>query len=185
MPRSLRNAAAFCLAALASGCATQELRPLEPGRERLTVSTMHGNSLGGGRGAGFGFFRNEPVDGAKCVARNDKGSWEMTTPGTVDVLVGGGTLTVECTHPEYGTARTELTCASRRTRATAQGAWAGLQLVGGMGPAAVYVAPVVVVGAIVGAMAAGATAGHVVAGPDANVCDYTPNGMLSLWLHRE
>jgi hypothetical protein len=185
MPRSFRaTCAAYSLAALASGCAAQELRPPEPGRERLTLVVRQGLSLGGGSGRGFGVVGNEHVEGAKCVARNDKGTWETTTPGAVDVLVEGGKLTVECSHPAYGTARTELLCASRRARSTGYGALAGLRIAAAMGPAAVYAAPVVVAGALVGAMATSAAVGHVAAGPDANVCDYTLDGNVSLWLNR-
>jgi len=145
-----------------------------PGHQRLHIETM--NRVG--KKADFPGMKDqswlEKRAGVKCTARNNKGSWETTTPGTVDVATGAGPLTVECTLEGYRTARMELSCITPQTRSTFSGAMAGLQLMAGLGPAAIYAAPAAVLAAMAGATAAGSAT----AGPDANVCNYSPHGYM-------
>ena len=42
-----------------------------------------------------------PIDGAKCVLSNDKGSWSVTAPDTVTVRRSNGDLSVACEKPGY------------------------------------------------------------------------------------
>lgn len=49
-----------------------------------------------------------PVDGASCVLASDKGSWAVTSPGTVEVQKSIRRLTVTCTKPGFETAQEEI-----------------------------------------------------------------------------
>jgi hypothetical protein len=55
----------------------------------------------------------------------------------------------------------------------------GLQLMAGLGPAAVFAAPAALLAALAGSTAAGAAAGNATAGPDADVCNYSPHGFVA------
>lgn len=88
-------ATALCAAAMAmGGCATIT------GDEMQTVSlrTKAGDSA---------------VDNARCVLKNDKGSWEATTPNFVKVRRSAEDLTVEC--QKEGVATGFLRAISRAT----------------------------------------------------------------------
>jgi hypothetical protein len=61
----------------------------------------------------------------------------------------------------------------------------GLQLIAGLGPAAVFAAPAAVLAALAGSVATGAAAGSATAGPDADVCNYSERGFISIELHPE
>jgi len=174
-----RCACATLLAALAAACASAP--PAHPGmssaavggRQFLSLLTMGDWSMGASSASGgFGSLQRVALDGAKCTARNSKGVWAVVTPGIVEVLAGEEALTVECSRPGYRSARAEMKkCVTPRMRSSAQGAWAGLHAFGAMGPAVVYVAPAVVLAALVGSMATGAAVGNAVAGPNADVCE--------------
>ncbi len=43
----------------------------------------------------------QPLAGAECVATNDKGSWAVATPGSVDVQLSFQDLSVKCESPTY------------------------------------------------------------------------------------
>lgn len=76
--------AVIAAAGLASGCAS--ITGSEMQSVSVTTHTESGSS----------------VDKAKCTLRNDKGSWETTTPAFVGVRRSSEDLTVECSregHP--------------------------------------------------------------------------------------
>jgi hypothetical protein len=53
------------------------------------------------------------------------------------------------------------------------------------GPAAVAFAPAAVLAALAGSIAAGAAAGGALAGPDADVCNYSDHGFITVELKPE
>ena len=74
-----KNRALVCVASFAfSGCAT--LTSSEMQTVSLNTKTVDGQA----------------VDKAKCMLRNDRGSWEATSPGTVSVRRSDEDLIVEC-----------------------------------------------------------------------------------------
>ena len=82
MKRVFFLAAAFLLAALSTGCAT-----ITTGQNQsLSVETRH---------------EGTSVAGAACKLSNDKGTWFVTTPGSVIVNRAYGDLAVNCTHEKY------------------------------------------------------------------------------------
>lgn len=194
---ALRICAAFAIASFASACATTAgsgsvATSAQPKAQALKITTRiwaPGGSLLEPRSLGFGrleFASPQPLAGATCVARNNIGTWQVVTPGTVEVAPGGGPLSVECSMPGYEAAKAEISCVTPRSRNTTQGALAGLQLAAALGPAAVYAAPVVVLGAMAGSTAFGAAVGNATAGPDADVCRYFPGaGALDLWMRKK
>lgn len=68
----------FAVVMLASGCASITSDKMQS--VAVTTQTMDGKL----------------VEKAKCSLKNDKGSWQVTTPGTVDVHRSAEDLVVEC-----------------------------------------------------------------------------------------
>ncbi|HET7401897.1 MAG TPA: hypothetical protein VFJ62_08955 [Usitatibacter sp.] len=82
MKRMFFLAVAFLLAAVSTGCAT-----ITTGQNQsLSVETRHEGTA---------------VAGAACKLSNDKGTWFVTTPGSVIVNRAYGDLAVNCTHEKY------------------------------------------------------------------------------------
>jgi hypothetical protein len=182
--------AAVALVLFAGGCAmapskgtANEAAPVPAGHQRLhiymTIWVTSRTDFPGMRDE----IRLEELPGVKCSARNDKGAWEMITPGTFDVAIGDGPLTIECTKAGFRAARVQLPCVTPRTRSMISGALWGLQLIVTAGTIAVVAAPAAVAAALApataGSMALGAAAGSATAGPDPDVCNYSENGLLS------
>jgi hypothetical protein len=177
------------LAAFAAGCSTAPpAPPAEPGAQLAPADKLQVLKVTTGAiiPGSEGWWRwvptpaeMKPLPGAKCTARNDRGAWETTTPGTLGVLTGGGMLTVECRHPGYQTAKLELLCIEPGKRSMAMGAMMGAQLLLISGPAAIVALPAMagVIAAVSGAVAVGAAAGYSTAGVDLDVCRYFPRGM--------
>jgi len=46
-------------------------------------------------------LHGQPGAGVECTVRTASGSWNVQTPGTVNVGLPNGDLHVLCTHPEY------------------------------------------------------------------------------------
>jgi len=44
-----------------------------------------------------------PEQGAACIVSNDRGSWPLTSPGTVTVKKSASVLKIDCTKPGYKT----------------------------------------------------------------------------------
>ena len=72
-----------CVAVLASGCATV----VNGSTQQISVTT-------------------DPVAGANCELKNSEGTWQVTTPGTVEVNRARNDLTITCTKDGYPTATT-------------------------------------------------------------------------------
>jgi hypothetical protein len=79
MIRTSMTAAAVCLTALTTGCAS-----IVSGQNQ-SVSVVTRNDLA-------------DVSGAQCELKNDKGIWYTTTPGSVTVRRSYNDLTVLCKH---------------------------------------------------------------------------------------
>lgn len=120
-------------------------------------------------------IRLDELAGARCTARNARGSWEVTAPGTLEVPIGegAGVLRIDCEREGYGPEHAEFRCLTPRARSALHGALGGLKVVAMMGPAAVAAAPVVVIGALLAGPLAGGAVGAAVAGPDADTCNYS------------
>lgn len=73
-----RTAIAILCVSTASGCAS------------ITSSDMQNVSLNAKT------EKNEPVTGAKCTLKNDKGAWQAEVPGFVAIRRSAEDLTVEC-----------------------------------------------------------------------------------------
>ena len=74
--------AAMILAALSTGCAT-----ITTGQNQsVSVETKH---------------KGTAVAGAACKLANDKGTWFVTTPGSVTVNRAYGDLAINCTHDKF------------------------------------------------------------------------------------
>lgn len=73
-----RTAIAIVCVSMASGCAS------------ITSSDMQNVSLNAKT------EKNEPVTGAKCTLKNDKGTWQAEVPGFVAIRRSAEDLTVEC-----------------------------------------------------------------------------------------
>jgi hypothetical protein len=116
----------------------------------------------------------DELAGVRCTARNARGSWVVTTPGTLEVPIGegAGALGIDCESDGYGREHAEFRCLTPRARSALYGALGGLRVVGMMGPAAIVAAPVVVIGALLAGPLAGGAVGAAVAGPDADTCNY-------------
>ena len=82
MKRMFLLVASFLLAAMSTGCAT-----ITTGQNQsVSVETRHEGTA---------------VAGAACKLSNDKGTWFVTTPGSVMVNRAYGDLAVNCTHDKY------------------------------------------------------------------------------------
>src|SRR5690349_4200782 len=80
--RMMLMVAAMILAALSTGCAT-----ITTGQNQsVSVETRH---------------KGTAVAGAACKLANDKGTWFVTTPGSVTVNRAYGDLAVNCTHANF------------------------------------------------------------------------------------
>lgn len=181
-----RMVAWLAVLAMLSGCATTAVPPslpaAAPGHQLLRVGAVTWTETQPdfpGRPVTYNMVR---VDGVRCIARNAKGSWETTTPGSLEVAIGegAGTLRIDCEREGYEAVHAEFACVTPRTRSTAGGAMAGLQLIGALGPAAVYAAPAAVVAALAGSVFAGAAVGSAAAGPDPDVCNYTEHSAIGV-----
>jgi hypothetical protein len=73
-----------------SGCASITGSKLQP----VSVNTI---------------YKGDDVDGAKCSLMNDKGSWYVTTPGSVTLQKSYGDMTVTCKKKGMGTGVASLT----------------------------------------------------------------------------
>jgi hypothetical protein len=74
---------ALCLVALLPGCAT-----ITTGQNQsVSVETRAANGTA--------------VSGAACKLANDKGSWFVTTPGSVTVTRAYSDMSVNCTHDKF------------------------------------------------------------------------------------
>lgn len=131
-------------------------------------------------------IRFEKLVGVRCTARNAKGTWEVATPGRLEVAIGdgAGNLRIDCALEGYANEQAEFRCITPRERAALQGALAGLKVVAAMGPASVAVAPVVIIGAILAAPVAGATVGAIGAGPGPEVCNYADHEDVVVTMRR-
>ncbi len=99
-----------CLASLAfTGCATLTSNEMLP----LTLITKSADGTS--------------VEPAKCTLKNDKGAWEMNSPGTVSVRRSAEDLIVEC--KKEGVADGFLRAISR----AAGGMWGNIIIGGGVG----------------------------------------------------
>lgn len=99
-----------CLASLAfTGCATLTSNEMQP----LTLRTKSADG--------------KSVEQAKCTLKNDKGAWEMNSPGTVSVRRSAEDLIVEC--KKEGVADGFLRAISR----AAGGMWGNIIIGGGVG----------------------------------------------------
>lgn len=74
----LRPSIAMLCVCMASGCAS------------ITSSEMQNLALN------TRTEKNEPVTGAKCTLKNDRGSWDAETPGFVSIRRSSEDLLVEC-----------------------------------------------------------------------------------------
>jgi len=82
MKKTLLLVAVMMLGALSTGCAT-----ITTGQNQsLSVETKH---------------KGTAVAGAACKLANDKGTWFVTTPGSVTVNRAYGDLAVNCTHDKF------------------------------------------------------------------------------------
>lgn len=188
--KSLAVAMAHLLAA--SGCATTPatyptLPPAAPGHQviRFWAATW-AESIPDFPGMARTYSTTE-LPGVRCRARNAKGTWEVTTPGQVEVAIGegAGDLTIDCDLEGYRSEHKTLSCITPRARSTASGAMAGLSVFNLLGPAAVVAAPAAVIAGLVGLTAAGAAAGSATAGPDPDVCNYAPHGYFGVVMTRQ
>jgi hypothetical protein len=104
------NIAVICIASLAfSGCATITSSEMQS----LTLSTKTADG--------------QAVDKAKCTLKNDKGTWELVSPGTITVHRSAEDLMVEC--KKEGIADGFLRAISR----AAGGMWGNIIIGGGIG----------------------------------------------------
>ena len=175
-------------AMLAGGCATTSPPSPDGDRHVIRVST-HSYPRVPDRGPGgtapvLGWGTGKapepaPVAGARCRVSNDRGTWTVTTPGTIEVvlsrrspLLGPPSLQVACRQEGFKDVSQELPCLSRRKQAAGAGMAVGTYLGAGAayGLALAAAAPAAIVGALVLPMIAGGTAGHALAGPDEYGC---------------
>lgn len=84
MKPAMRLAAFVVSAVLLAACASQ---PQRPAGQIDIAATSQG----------------KPLDGADCVARTLSGSWNVQTPGIVNVGEANGDLQVVCNHPGFRT----------------------------------------------------------------------------------
>lgn len=101
--------ALFLATSVLSGCATITSSETQS----LTLNTKTANG--------------ESVDSARCTLKNDKGVWEMTSPGVVNVRRSSEDLMVEC--KKDGTSDGFLRAVSR----AAGGMWGNIIFGGGIG----------------------------------------------------
>lgn len=188
-----RLRAGLLILAMIPGCATTSvaptvpLPPAAPGHQVLQVGAVLWKETTADFPGRSVTSVSEPLPGVICKARNAKGSWETTTPGFLQVAIGegAGPLRIDCELEGYRTEHAEFGCITPRSRSTASGAMAGLQLIGAAGPAAIFLAPAAVIAALAGATFAGAAVGSAVAGPDPDVCNYTDRGGVLVHMTRK
>ena len=107
---NIKNITIVCVATLGfSGCASITSSKMQP----LTLSTKTADG--------------KAVDKANCTLKNDKGAWELVSPGTVAVQRSAEDLMVEC--KKEGVADGFLRAISR----AAGGMWGNIIFGGGIG----------------------------------------------------
>lgn len=99
----------FAASILFSGCATITSSEMQS----LTLNTKG--------------IDGQPVENAKCTLRNDKGSWDVVSPGVANVRRSSDDLIVEC--KKEGGAQGFLRAISR----AAGGMWGNIVFGGGVG----------------------------------------------------
>ena len=99
MSKQIFKMAAFAALLATTGCASI----VDGANQSLSVKTVNGAS---------------DVGGAQCELDNSKGSWFVTTPGSVTVHRAFGDLTVKCNAPGYSAAPVKV---SSTTKAMALG----------------------------------------------------------------
>ncbi|HET9578718.1 MAG TPA: hypothetical protein VFP44_12870 [Usitatibacter sp.] len=129
--------------------------------------------------------RYQPLEGAACTLRNDRGAWTVVTPATANVELSSAKLVVECSREGFFTSRVAAPCLSERQRRTLSGANTAASLVASAGQAIAAAAPPVglaVVG-IAGAVAMGGAIGAATAGPGMDTCNYSPAGQVHVFMY--
>lgn len=188
-----RAGAGFLLSILLAlgGCATapapRDTPVAKPGHQlfRLNAVTWT-ESTGDFPGKAPPSVRFDELAGVRCTARNARGAWEVTTPGTLEVPIGegAGVLRIDCEREGYAREHAEFRCLTPRARSALYGALGGLRVVGMMGPVAVVAAPAVVIGALLAGPLAGGAVGAAVAGPDSDTCNYSDTAEIVVTMRK-
>ncbi len=158
---------------MVADCATSSSGASE-GRQSIRVSAEQYPNPGNTTpttGWGSGTYAGpQPIVGARCIVSNDRGSWSVTTPGSVEVessmpLFLSPYFKVTCQHEGFKEESQMVQCFSLGSLATAAGASVGLTLGAVAGLAAIPAGPAVIVASVAGPTILGGAAGHALAGP--------------------
>ena len=175
-----RSSGCWALAAVAvAGCATTPAGedPAITGRQVVTLETVafQGSQMdpfASNPGAGWGRIPGTSapdLPGSRCVASNDRGSWEVTTPGRVTVMLSSQPLKIACRHEGFRDSAVEVRCLSPRDEALKAGAMTGMNLLASPGAAAPLVIPALLAGAAMLGTGGGGGGGG---GPHGDICIY-------------